>query len=278
LTRLDQELPRAGSGPPLNDITKPGWYVNGQGQTFAVIPAPGTFEIGSRPDQKGKAGQFENLRRVQINYPFAVAMKLVTVADFKKARPNFERRLKEFSPGPDTPINAVSWFEAAGYCNWLSEQEKIPKEQWCYEPNAKGDYAEGMRIKPNYLALSGYRLPLEAEWEYACRAGTVTAWPHGSDGAFVVYYAWDNVNAMNTMHPVGALKPNGLGLFDINGNAWQWCQDSVFADGPGNQTKYRLRGGSFLNGPGSVQSEARFLYEPGLHVNNNGFRVARTIR
>ena len=87
-----------------------------------------------------------------------------------------------------------------------------------------------MKVRADYQGLSGYRLPREAEWEYACRAGTVTAWAHGSDPDLLVYYAWYVLNANGTMHPVGSLKPNGLGLFDVHGNAWQWCHDAFNQD------------------------------------------------
>src|SRR5262249_40295916 len=188
-------------------------------------------------------------------------LKPVTVAEFQMFQPGFQHP-KEFSPGPDTPINGVSWYDAAEYCNWLSKAEGIPEDQWCYEPNAQGKYAEGMKVKANYQGLSGYRLPREAEWEYACRAGAVTAWAHGSDEALLRHYAWYAANAGNAMHPVGALKPNGLGLFDTHGNAWQWCQE-VYAERDNkdifdlkNTDSRVLRGGSF----GSVARVARSAY------------------
>ena len=86
-----------------------------------------------------------------------------------------------------------------------------------------------MRVKAHYQKLSGYRLPREMEWEYACRGGTVTAWSQGSDETMLGHFAWYDRSSGSTMHPVGWLKPNGLGLFDMHGNAWQWCQE-VYAE------------------------------------------------
>jgi formylglycine-generating enzyme required for sulfatase activity len=178
----------------------------------------------------------------------------------------------------------VSWYKAAWYCNWLSEQEQIPKDQWCYEPNGKGEYAGGMKVKANYQSLSGYRLPRDAEWEYACRAGTVTAWSHGSDEALLGHYAWYTLNSNSTMHPVASLKPNGLGLFDVHGNAWQWCQEvsegQIIKDNvEGNNTRSRvLRGGSFFSVAGLARSAVRNGGEPAYRVSDVGFRVARTYR
>jgi formylglycine-generating enzyme required for sulfatase activity len=283
LARIDQELTRAGPGRPLGEVSKPRWEVNGQGQAFAVIPAPGLFDIGSPADEKGRFPQGEDRRRVQIDYAFAVALKLVTVAEFKKFRPDFEYP-KQWSPGEDTPINAVSWYDAAAYCNWLSAQEKIPNDQWCYEPNAKGEYAEGMRVKAAYQGLAGYRLPREAEWEYACRAGTVTAWSHGSDEGMLGHYAWYSLNSNSTMHPVGTLKPNGLGLFDVHGNAWQWCQEPYqYHDNKDikNNDILFLRGGAFGLVAGYARSASRLGYAPAAPADRIfliGFRVARTYR
>jgi formylglycine-generating enzyme required for sulfatase activity len=276
IVQIDKEIAKGGNEPLPTEIGKPRWIVNRQGQTFALVPAPGTFDIGSFPGEHGSF-EGEQRERVQIDYPFAIGLKPVTVAEFKKFRPEIKDKLPP-SPGPDTPINQVSWYDTARYCNWLSEQEKIPKEQWCYEPND-----EGMKVRTNYKALAGYRLPLEAEWEYACRAGTITPWSHGRDEALLGRYAWYSLNSNSEMHPVGTLKPNGLGLFDVHGNAWQWCQDRE----KGWQMRYKkedevqdraMRGGSFNH-------EARYT-RSGLSISNRaayphddvGFRVARTYR
>jgi formylglycine-generating enzyme required for sulfatase activity len=286
LARIDRELVQASAGRPPGEVTKPRWEVNGQGQTFAVIPAPGPFEIGSPPDEKGRF-EGEDRRRVQIDYPFAVALKLVTVAEFKKFRPGFQYH-NGLSPGEDTPINSVSWYDAAAYCNWLSAKEGIDKDQWCYPPVADMERAatEGapLKLPANWRQRTGYRLPTEAEWEYACRAGTVTAWSHGSDEALLAPYAWYSLNSSSTLHPVGILKPNGLGLFDVHGNAWQWCQDArdeqankdnkdVF-----NNNNRVLRGGAFIDVAWFARSASRGRDAPADRSSHFGFRVARTYR
>jgi formylglycine-generating enzyme required for sulfatase activity len=285
VARTDRELIETRPGHALGEITKPGWYVNGEGQAFAVMPAPGPFEIGSPPEERLRfGGEGEDRRWVRIDYPFAVALKPVTVAEFKRSRPCFDHG-KQWSPGEDTPINNVSWYDAARYCNWLSAREGIKEDQVCYEPNDKGEYAEGMKLKINYQALSGYRLPREEEWEYACRAGTVTTWSYGSDQSMLPQYAWFTLNSDAKMHAVGTLKPNGLGLFDMQGNAWQWCQD-VFdeeADRDNPEVKNNigrvLRGGSFDGGAGATRAAYRIRVEPASRIRYSiGFRTARTIR
>jgi formylglycine-generating enzyme required for sulfatase activity len=285
-----QQFTKAVHAHQLGGLAKPGWYVNSQSQTFAVIPAPGRFWIGSPPNEKGRDGEVEDRREVRIDYAFALGTKLVTVEEFKKSVPEFQHR-KEVSPAENTPINGISWYNAARYCNWLSEQEKIPKDQWCYEPNAKGEYGDGMKVKANYPTLSGYRLPREVEWEYACRAGTVTAWSHGSDESMLEHYAWNSQNSGGTMQPVGRLKPNSLGLFDMHGNAWQWCAE-IGAENWKKEVEevkdnyFRcVRGGSFDAFATGVRSSSRFWITPKGsetvprgRTGSYGFRVARTIK
>jgi formylglycine-generating enzyme required for sulfatase activity len=275
LAAIDEEFPKTHSERRLGEIKTPGWYVNGQGQTFAVIPAPGRFWIG------------EGLERseVQIPYAFSIMTKLVTVAEFKKFMPDFLHD-EQSSPGEDRPIDRVDWYVAARYCNWLSKQEKVPETEWCYVPNSKGLYAEGMKLRSNCEKLSGYRLPRDAEWEYASRAGALTAWSHGSDPTMLRYYAWHGHTRTAEMHPAGLLKPNGLGLFDMLGSAYQLCQGPYWLEGKKeievvtNAKTVLVRGTSFYI-PGLMPSVSstgdRTLWDLKAH-SGVGFRVARTIK
>jgi formylglycine-generating enzyme required for sulfatase activity len=142
------------------------WYVNGQQQTMVIIPGPVEFWMGSPRTEAerrgGPEGRGETRHFRRIGRSFALAAHEVTVEQFRKFRPNYFY-YKPYSPTPDHPINTVSWFEAAEYCNWLSQEEGIPEEQWCYERDSKTQSDEGMRVKADALALQGYRLPTEAE-------------------------------------------------------------------------------------------------------------------
>jgi eukaryotic-like serine/threonine-protein kinase len=201
------------------------WYLNGQGQTLVIIPGPAEFTMGSPVDEPDRQPE-ETPHRQRIARGFAIAAKEVTVEQFKRFLPQFAHSAMYYSPEADCPVLGVTWYQAAEYCNWLSRQEGIPKIQWCYEPNGAGKYAEGMKVVADWRQRTGYRLPTEAEWEYACRAGAVTGRYHGRSEELLVKYAWYSANTKaERTQPVGALKPNDFGLFDMLGNEAEWCQN-----------------------------------------------------
>jgi formylglycine-generating enzyme required for sulfatase activity len=180
----------------------------------------------------------------------------------------------------------------------LSRQEGLPESEWCYEPNQHGQYADGMKLAANYLQRTGYRLPTEAEWEYACRAGAVTRRYFGESDALLRNYAWYLGNAANRSHPVARLKPNDWGLFDMNGNVHTWCldlsnNDALVEDGKvvedqeeglviHDRDRRIFRGGAYNADAAFLRSVARIsgsprISPPDISV-DNGFRPARTIR
>jgi formylglycine-generating enzyme required for sulfatase activity len=149
-----------------------------------------------------------------------------------------------------------------------------------------------MVLPADYLARTGYRLPTEAEWEYACRAGAVTSRPYGSGDKLLDHYAWHVDNSRGRAERVGSLKPNDFGLFDMLGNAWEWCHDAyaAYPPGPGpvedreqpgkilaSQARV-LRGGGFFSTASELRSAHRFGWPPQAPFGLAGFRVARTWR
>ncbi len=164
--------------------------------------------------------------------------------------------------GPDRPVEQVDWYRAILYCNARSLKESLKP---CYDPKTQAcDFG-----------ADGYRLPTEAEWEYACRAGTRSAYSFGDDAGKLQAHAWFEANSEKSTHPVARKAPNAWGLFDMHGNVAEWCQDiygeSFYAEKAGRDPRGLgagdmrvLRGGSWRTSAGGCRSSARAGETPGF--------------
>ena len=168
---------------------------------------------------------------------------------------------------------------AAEYCNRLSREEGIKEDERVYEPNDDGKYAEGMKIKEIFLELRGYRLPTEAEWEHACRAGTSGSYGFGEPVPLLQRYSQFNLNSSGRSHSVESLLPNDAGLFDMHGNLLGWTQNplSGLLSPVRDNTRRLLRGGVYAHRPSSVRSAYRTHNSPPTNRTSTiGFRPSRT--
>ena len=283
------------SEPQAGD--KRNWYVNSQEQTMVIVDA-GEFQMGSPTTELGRIDA-ETQHRRKIGRRFAMAAHEVTKAQFaafQAERPEMgEVDTAQYVKTDDSPAVGMTWYEAAAYCNWLSQKEGLTEDQWCYEPNSEKEYAAEMKTRPKTGEHLGYRLPSEAEWEYACRAGSITSRYYGLSEPLLVKYAWYQGSSKPRTWPVGSLKPNDWGLFDMLGNALEWTHDP-FDDYPDssqhilgstvdsldetpvadNQSRV-LRGGSFGEQPSSLRAASRDNLVPKIRSYSRGFRVARTL-
>jgi formylglycine-generating enzyme required for sulfatase activity len=238
------------------------------GAEMVLIPA-GSFEMGSDRGQADEAP----VHRVCVD-AFLMDRCEVTQAQYAEHVLGNPSHFK----GPTLPIEQVSWADAALYCNARSKAEGLEP---CYDE----DSAECN------LEANGYRLPTEAEWEYACRAGATTDYSFGSSAAKLKDHAWYTANSGKQTHPVGQKTPNAWGLHDMHGNVAEWCNDMYDAryyeaspdrnpPGPADSDKYVLRGGAFNSKPDECRSSFRLGDDPGFQDpcfrgDHIGFRCVR---
>ena len=176
-----------------------------------------------------------------------------------------------FTGNENLPVEMVTWLNAVSFCNALSKKAEL---QTCYdEMTWVCDFSK-----------DGYRLPTEAEWEYACRAGTTTQYYTGNNESDLSNAAWYVGNSQYKTHPVGMKEPNAWGLYDMHGNVWEWCHDQfgVYKNentnnptGAEKANSRVIRGGAWSDNPNDCRSANRESYYQGMSYNLIGFRIVR---
>jgi len=299
--QIDARVPNAGKVDVNAD--QPGKFtIDGVDFEFAWCP-PGTFKMGSPADKPDRyededdtAGPGGRQVDVTISQGFWLARTETTQAQFQALtgrNPSWCSAAgggKDEMAGMDTanfPVEFVTWYDAVEYCNLLSTAAGLPS---CYEITGLKRSSDGgiESATVKHMGGKGFRLPTEAEWEYACRAGTKSAYwfmeAHHEPASALGKYAWYWENSGRRTQPVGSKPANPWGLFDMHGNCWEWTGDGyadrlVGGSDPRNDTQGQdrvVRGGSWSDYARITRSANRYRYSPGNRYYYIGFRVART--
>jgi formylglycine-generating enzyme required for sulfatase activity len=241
----------------------------------------GTFTMGSPANEQGRWDTEGPQHQVTVN-SFYMGKYEVTQKEYQEViggNPSCFR-------GDNLPVDQVTWYDAIEYCNALSQKEGLTPaytiDKSRQDPNNKYTM-DGLKwlITWNRNA-NGYRLPSEAEWEYACRAGTTTAWNTGATA--IDNTGWFNNNSGRQSHPVGQKPANRWGLHDMHGNVFEWCWDwhGPYADGAQTNpmgatsgSERVNRGGDHYNNVWSGRSASRLGSRPTMMGESRGFRIAR---
>jgi formylglycine-generating enzyme required for sulfatase activity len=251
-------LVSAGSAVALSLISEwgcsrePGNQPNSQPTAVALIPISNMVLI--------KAGTFMRMKYpVTLTRDFWLGKYEVTQGEYLGL---LGKNPSHFTGDTNRPVEKVTYYEAEGYCQELTRREQKAG-------HLPSDYA--------------YRLPTEAEWEYACGAGTTNLFYFGNSADEAGTYAWTVENADGTTHPVGQKQPNRLGLYDMHGNVWEWCSDwfapypaAPLTDPKGaSPSKFKVfRGGGWNQAVEFARTRNRFMMAPSNGIHFVGFRVA----
>ena len=231
---------------------------NSIGMKLVLIPK-GTFMMGS-PESEEIRKKDETQHQVTISKDYCLSVTEVTQGQYEKVmgtNPSYFRIGRIRGSSSNHPVEQVSWEDAVEFCKKLSG---LPEEK------------KAGRV---------YRLPTEAEWEYACRAGSRTAYSFGESSKSLGDYAWFDVNSQT--HPVGEKKTNAWGLCDMYGNVWEWCSDwygeypkGAVSDprGPKEGSRRVVRGGGWFYEAADCRSANRVGLDPSRHSFYFGFRLA----
>jgi len=257
------------------------------GFVFLNAFPPATFTMGSPSSEPGRDSD-ETQHQVTLTRSFYVSQYEVTQSEWESVMGWNESDFR----GSSRPVERVTWYDAVSYCNKRSQAEGLTPAYTITGASYSGNHIVSATVSWNQSA-AGYRLLTEAEWEYACRAGTQTAFCNG--GITNIYcdpvdpnlnqVGWYCGNAGSTTHDVGGKSPNGWGLYDIHGNVWEWCWDwygsygGTVTDptGPGSGSNRVKRGGSWNYVAQNCRSANRYDYTPDDRGNYLGFRLARNV-
>ena len=267
------------SGGVCQSTTPSGW---------TTIKA-GTFKMGSPTGEKCR-GSDETQHQVTLSNNFMIQSTEVTQAQFNAVMAN--KPSKFTSCGGTCPVEQVTWHEAVAYCNALSQKDGLTACYTCTGSGKSMTCKETMAtVGKGIYSCKGYRLPTEAEWEYAYRSGTATALYSGSitnctssdNNADKI--GWYSTNSSSKPHPAGQKSSNAWGLYDMAGNVWEWCHDgyqnslgsSAVVDPVFSAPTKVMRGGSWLNPPNKMRGAGRNKYAPANSHATVGFRCVKTL-
>ena len=231
--------------------------------------------MGSPDNDKEAYADEKPSRLVTISRPFYLGQYPVTQDAYEQEMGENPCRYRGKGP---LPVETVSWFDSVGFCNRLSQKEGLEP---FYEI-----HGQSVTV-PDWRGL-GYRLPTEAEWEFACRGGTATRYSFGDETKSLGEYSWfgPNSGTRGQTRAVGTKEANPFGLYDMHGNIWEWCWDwydenyygqgpPVDPIGPSQGERRVIRGGCCINTARDVRTAVRSRNVPSSRDPHRGFRVAR---